>query len=212
MKEIYRGERYRIEAEGATARKIPVGTSGPEASEAIEMKYCPERDVTGIAGCVDEADAWRLLLDVASAAKEHPEVPVCPAHVLIDGDGFLLSTWSRGLDPGYVAPEGYSASWAIGATLFYVLMGTPVFHGAGGAGQTATTPVPNPGSRMQALGETVARCLAFAPAGRPSVEELAETARRRLERLAGATAERKRRKEKEESADSLEDVWPEELK
>lgn len=201
---IFKGERHIIRAKGSKALK-----ESPEGM--LEMAYFPERDVEAIAGELDEAGAWQLLRDVADQAQ-NSSVPICPSHILIDGNNFRLAEWSRGYEMAYLSPQGYSASWALGATVFFVFMDCPLFGGEGGKVQRASTPVPSMRKGLEELNEVVSRCLAYNPEERPSLAEIRATAIKNMERLKKEKpAERVLKRKGGEGRTPLEESWPEEM-
>lgn len=201
---IHKGKEYTISVRGDKA--VKTGAHGTR-----EMDYFPERDIEAVAGELDEASAWRLIHDVALQAGKMT-TPISPSHILIEGDGFRLSEWSESHDPAFTAPEGYSAPWAIGATVFFAFMDCHIFQGQGGKVQKPSTPVPNLKKNLPELSETVARCLSYNPADRPTLEELAETAASNMERCRKMEQTRKsRRPGLLPGGGSLDNVWPEEM-
>lgn len=203
--EISRGDRCTITAEGETATKhYPDG-------KVRTMRYYPERDAEAIAGEIDELTAWRLLRDIAMQAPGI-KTPIMPSHILIDGEGFRIAEWSESRDYRFEAPEGYSPVWALGASVFYIFMGSHVFHGTGGKGQHASTPVPSMRRGLTALNAVTAGCLSFHPGTRPSLEEIALTAESNMERLKGSRhQERKKKREHYMDTAELDRLWPEEM-
>ena len=202
---IYKGEKHIIRAKGTIAEK-----EGPDGVR--EMKYYPERDVEAIAGEIDELTAWQLMHDIA-AGTEETDTPISPSHILIDGDRFKTAEWSEGYEEAYMSPQGYSPSWALGATIFFVFMGCPLYQGEGGKIQTATTPVPTLRKGLEELSRTVGRCLAYNPEERPSMKELKAVALRNIERLKKEKPKgRNMKRIFGEEKTSLEESWPEEMK
>lgn len=215
MKIIHKGPVYTIGIEpGADGRMeaVKVSQDGRQRREP----YYPGRDVTPLAGLLDESDVWRLMADVAKALISGAKTPVCPAHILSDGGPeFTLNPWSSSLDKAYCAPEGYEAVWALGATAFFMTLGCPVFYGYGGRLQREHTPVPAMRRSWPELSALVARCLDFKPSRRPAIQEIKDLSSRALMRL---EAEQKRsRPLKPEAArsvlthnsDGLDRLWPE---
>lgn len=206
---IHTGDTYTITSDGATAIKSDGKTSR-------KMKYHPERDISAIAGEIDESDAWRILHDVATQLCGGCRTPVCPEHILIDGDGFVLSEWSGSRDGRFTAPEGYEPVWALGATAFQVFLGCHVFQGLGGKGQTRTAPVPTLRRELPELSNLIARCLDFDPKRRPSMGDVVKTASENLERCIRNKSEFPPLKPSESmsmpaSADEIDRYWPEEM-
>lgn len=199
---LHKGERFTIESRGNVAVKS-------DGTVSREIPLFRERDAMAIAGEIDEHSAWRLLRDLASQAKD-TKTAVIPSHVLIDGQGFRLSDWSEGRDKRFEAPEGYDPVWAIGATTFFIFLGCHVFHGLGGAGQSASTPVPVMRRELPRLSRLVGQCLAFSPAERPSLAEIESEAERNLQHLDSQPPEQNKLKRKKEVID-IDEAWPEEM-
>lgn len=168
----------------------------PEAltDEGIVMPFCSGRSVASLAGTLPEAIAWQILAQTASALDYLKEQgychsAVCPANILWDGDHFLLADFGachplqgrigpeeKPEDFRYVAPEGAlndrSDIWSLGASVFTLVLGNPVFNGLGGKAQRAQSPVPYLRKSMPELSALLCRCLAFAPEDRPSAKDL----------------------------------------
>lgn len=173
MLTIHKGNKYTIISDGINARKT-------DGTDTRTMKYYPERDIAALAGEIDELTAWRIFYDVAKNAELAS--PISPDHIFIDGDGFVLSGWSGGKDKRFLAPEGYCPVWALGATVFFVYLGCHVFQGLGGAGQTATAPVPTLRRELPELSALIVKCLAFNPVARPKMSEIERIARENMKR------------------------------
>lgn len=161
---IHKGEKYEISSSGDTASKS-------DGTIVRTMKFYPERDLYNISGEIDELTAWQILLDIAVQAQS-VKTPISPDHILIDSNGFHLSEWSESKDSRFVAPEGYSSVWALGASVFFAFLGCHVFQGLGGKGQTATAPVPTLRRELPGLSALISRCLAFKPENRPALKEI----------------------------------------
>lgn len=203
---IHKGNTYTISTDGVEARKS-------DGTTTAAMKYYPQRDAEAIAGEIDEATAWRILLDISRDAGVS-SVPVSPGHILIDGDGFRLCEWSRSHDPRLTAPEGYSPVWALGASVFYLFLGCHIFQGLGGKGQTATTPVPTLRRNLPQLSGIIARCVTYAPADRPTLDEIAAVAAQNLDRSSKSippSPPLKKPAVTAITADDLDRFWPEEI-
>lgn len=206
---IHKGKKYTIETDGINAVKS-------DGSSSRSMKYYPERDVSAIAGEIDELTAWKILHDTASqmTAPGADKIPVSPDHILIDGDGFLLAEWSESFDQRFIAPEGYSPVWALGASVFYIFLGCHVFQGLGGKGQTPSAPVPCLRREMPELSNLISRCLDFDPANRPAVKEiirLAHESIKRCESKKQLTPPVKPYGTFQVSKDQLDILWPENI-
>lgn len=203
---IHKGKKYTITADGLTAVKTDGVTSH-------SMQYYPERDISAIAGEIDELTAWRIFRDIA-LVTESTQTPISPDHILIDGQGFVLAGWSRSRDERFCAPEGYSAVWALAATVFTTYLGCNVFQGLGGKGQTASAPIPVLRKELPELSRLITQCLNFDPARRPSLEEIAKIAKENLSRCEAAHREFPLHKKLDTptlSPDELDSFWPEEM-
>ncbi|MDE6311187.1 MAG: hypothetical protein K2L96_05145 [Muribaculaceae bacterium] len=211
---IHQGEKYTIHAErGAdgTLRALKRGVDG----SCREEKFYPERDCSAMAGDTDEYTAWEIIRDIAAQLDEGCLVPVEPSHIMIAGSGsFELCEWSHSHDPRFTAPEGYEPIWALGASIFYLVLGCPVFQGGGGAYQHATTPVPMMRRNASELSALVGKCLCFKPSDRPSVKEIkaaAEEALKRLDSVPPARALKHKQPGLRNAVDSLDSLWPEKM-
>lgn len=206
MEEIHKGTIFTITTDGVTAEKS-------DGSSTRSMKYYPERDITVLAGEIDELTGWQIFNDVAKQAGD-TKTPISPEHVFIEGNGFILSEWSESQDSKFVAPEGYSQVWALAATVFYTYLGCHVFQGLGGKGQTKTTPIPTLRRALPALSNLIIRCLDFNPSKRPDMIEIAEIAESNIERCKAnmnVFPPLKRIAENPLTADEIDAYWPEEM-
>lgn len=204
--EIHKGKKYTIITDGITAEKS-------DGSSVRNMKYYPERDISALAGEIDELTAWQIFHDVARQVPDSG-VPVCPEHILIDGNSFILSEWSESKDERFIAPEGYSAEWALAATVFYVFLGCHVFQGLGGRGQTATAPIPTLRKELPGLSDLIIRCLDYNSADRPGMSEIAEIAEdniKRCESRSNGFPPLKKFPENMITADEIDTYWPENI-
>lgn len=173
-------------------------------------KY-PEGPASALAGEIDEKTAWQILHDIARCALTS-HVAICPDTIFIDNDGFSLDNNDRADNSLYTAPEGYSAPWALAASVFFIFMGIDIFHGRGGSAQTAGTLIPIMRQGLDALNSIIADSLSFDPKRRPTLESIAGVAEKELHRLA-ATKEECEQSPKTATAlptdDKLEKYWPE---
>lgn len=203
---IHKGEKYEISSSGDTASKS-------DGTIVRTMKFYPERDLYNISGEIDEQTAWQILLDIATQAQS-VKTPISPDHILIDGNGFYLSEWSESNDTRFVAPEGYSSVWALGASVFYVFLGCHVFQGLGGKGQTSTAPIPTLRRELPELSCIIARCLDFTPGKRPTLKEIASISIENIERCKSLQTEFPPLKTIENNRISLDEIdrlWPDEM-
>lgn len=206
MTEIHRGSKYTITTDGITAEKS-------DGSNVRRMRYYPERDIAALAGEIDELTAWQIMADMAKQAK-NSATPISPAHILINGDGFILSEWSESHDERFTAPEGYSQVWALAATIFYTYLGSHVFQGLGGKGQTKTAPIPTLRRELPELSNLIIRCLDFNPSKRPGISEIVKIADKNIKRCKAMQKDfppLRKITENEISADEIDSYWPEEI-
>lgn len=206
MVEIHKGKKYTITADGITAEKS-------DGSNIRRMKYYSERDITALAGEIDELTAWQIMADVAKQAKDSV-TPISPEHIFIDGDGFILSEWSQSQDERFIAPEGYSPVWALAATVFYVYLGCHVFQGLGGKGQTKTAPIPTLRRELPELSSLIIRCLDFNPSKRPGMSEVVKIAEENIKRCKATMSNfppLRKVLENTITTDEIDSYWPEEM-
>lgn len=150
-------------------------------------KY-PEGPASALAGEIDEKTAWQILHDIARSA-DTSRIAICPDTIFIDNSGFALAENNRGDNTRYKAPEGYSASWALAASVFFIFMGIDIFHGRGGSVQNANTPISIMRQGLDSLNSIIADSLNFNPENRPTLESIAAIAEKELQQLASAKSE-----------------------
>lgn len=204
--EIHKGKKYTIITDGIMAHKS-------DGNRQRDMKYYPERDITALAGEIDELTAWQIMSDVARQAAVL-KTPISPDHIFIDGEKFILSEWSESEDRRFIAPEGYSPVWALAATVFYVFLGCYVFQGLGGKGQTKTTPIPTLRRELTELSGILIRSLDYNPAKRPVMSEIAIIAEENINRCKSrydAFPPLKKDSEKIITTDEIDTYWPEKM-
>ena len=173
-------------------------------------KY-PEGPASALAGEIDEKTAWQILHDIARSA-DTSRIAICPDTIFIDNSGFALAENNRGDNTRYKAPEGYSASWALAASVFFIFMGIDIFHGRGSSVQNANTPIPIMRQGLDALNSIIADSLSFDPKRRPTLESIAGVAEKELHRLAAAKEECEQSPKTASvlpTDDDLEKYWPE---
>lgn len=173
-------------------------------------KY-PEGPASALAGEIDEKTAWQILHDIARCAVTS-RVAICPDTIFIDNDGFSLDNNDRTDNSLYTAPEGYSAPWALAASVFFIFMGIDIFHGRGGSAQTAGALIPIMRQGLDALNSIIADSLSFDPKRRPTLESIAAVAEKELHRLAAAKEESQQSLTGTTTLptdDNLEKYWPE---
>lgn len=206
MIEIHKGKKYNISTDGLRAEKTDGGN-------VRRMKYYPERDIAALAGEIDEITAWKIFKDVAQQANGL-KTPICPEHIFIEGDGFILSEWSESQDIKFTAPEGYSPVWALAATVFYIYLGCHVFQGLGGKGQTKTAPIPTLRRELPELSKLIIRCLDFNPGKRPEMIDIIGIADENIKRCKSQLSDfppMKKISENIITADEIDTYWPEEM-
>lgn len=205
---IHKGNKYIIESDGVVANKS-------DGKSVRSMRFYPERDANAIAGEIDELTAWQLIHDIAAELMENESnTPISPDHILIDGDGFVISQWSQSVDARFVAPEGYNHVWALAASVFYIFLGCHVFQGLGGKGQTRTAPIPVLRRELHALSNLISKCLAFDPSNRPNMSDLLVEAKSNIARCLNEKSEFPPLKSPHTSVVSLDDIdryWPDKM-
>lgn len=208
---IYQSDKHTISTDGRQACK----SSG---EQTMHMPFYPERDASALAGEVDEMTAWRLLANMAEPpaqlSSSSPTPTIQPDHIFINGEDFVASPWSSSHDAQFEAPDGYDPVWALGASVFYLVLGCHVFQGLGGKGQTPSAPIPYLRRDMPELSDLISRCLSFDPKKRPAMEEILEIARRNFNRCASTAPSCPSLKKKENTiatADELDTAWPEDF-
>lgn len=180
----------------------PISIEAEDGNPFIVLPYCKGRSIDNAANFFPEETAWRLMNEVSSAlacmhASGIYHGDVKPSNLLWDGNRFLLSDFgasapfgeeARGKDESsyqYAAPEqkrsGASDIWSLGASIFFLIMGSPVFNGMGGKAQNEASPLPFMRKTMPELSKVICRCLSYSPADRPSAEELKELSAKRLD-------------------------------
>lgn len=195
----------------------------------LVLPYFPERSADGIAGYCSEKEVWRFLRDVADSLRYlhglgYIHGDITPANVLISKDRYVLCDFDRQDDKvslAYTPPEwdkkscnmtGKSDIWSLGASAFYLLMGTCVFSGRGGKEQKEKTPVPSLRTDRfsEVLSVLIKKCLSFNPEDRPEAEEIIKIAEKQLAAEAAARR-RPAAKARKEEAKARDIFWPEEM-
>ena len=165
-------------------------------------------------GYCSESGAWQFLHDVAGSlvqihAKGNAHCGVTLSNVYLDGEYFVL---------GDSVADGCGSLeddvWALGASVFLLLMGKPVFYGENGRKQSATTKIPRYLSGFsERISAMVYRCLQYNPLERPLPEEVFETAAKMLEQFPPARKERRKvgNTNMDDICNSQDEFWPEEM-
>lgn len=208
--------------------------------DTLVLPHCMERSSDGIVGFCSERTAWKFLHDVASGlaaihGKGYIHHDIKPSNILITDDGFAISDFGACFKQGednagweddatshsFSAPEWSAARkdttsaydiWALGASVFQIVMGAHIFGGRGGNAQKETTPLPSlpKGRYSEELSALVCRCLAFRPEDRPEAAEIVTLSQQHLQSF--IKSERKLRcaaGPKYESA--IDTLWPEDI-
>lgn len=168
-------------------------------------------------GFAGEETAWKVFADISSelagihsSGKAYGNIKA--SSILFDGAGcFHLAHKEMCSIPGETIA---SDIWALGAAVFKLLMGVPVFWGRGEEGQTVTSPIPTfrKDRYDEALGNLVGKCLSFLPEERPSAEIVSKEAAAGLDRC--RSARHRGRIPRGESVISKQNIlkyWPEKM-
>lgn len=114
---------------------------------------------------------WQFLHDVSDAlSKSHTTSKVHGCvdlnHIAIDGQHFVLMEGTGTSTPA-------SDTWNLAASAMELVLGSPLFNGAGEASQKANTPIPTlPYSGTERLNILLHRCLDVNVENRPSMAEI----------------------------------------
>lgn len=202
----------------------PVGIQG----DCIIFPEYAERAADGIAGYCSEREAWRFLRDVAEGLAYLHErnvlhMDIQPANVLISEQGYVIGDFDDEGDRNsfaFTPPEWHedrtllgpaSDVWSLGASVFYLLNGSFIFSGRGGAAQRKDTLVPRLSEKYtEELMDIVARCLDYEMKLRPSVDEIYALATIMAERAEKPVARRKTVHSHKPAGD-FEKLWPEQM-
>lgn len=133
-----------------------------------------------ISGFATEETAWKVLSDVSaelSLIHNRGEAygNVNTQNIFLDDNGrFHLSPSPKSNSKGTTASD----IWGLGATIFELLMGVPVFGGRGETAQTVRTPIPSfrKDRYDENLGKLVSRCLSFHTNDRPDAITVSKAA------------------------------------
>ena len=137
--------------------------------------------LTTLCGYGRPRQAWRLLQDISAVLEPlHREGlahgGISTESIVVDPAG-RFSLAGNGLQG---RPE--SDIWSLGAAVFELLMGIPVFGGKGESSQTESTPVPRfSASYGEDLSLLVKRCLDYDPEARPDATTIHKAAVKGLE-------------------------------
>lgn len=126
---------------------------------------------------------WRYLSDVSGQlaalhgdGKTHGSVDL--KHVAVEGRAFVLT------DGGTSKATPAGDVWRLAASVFELMLGTPILNGAGESSQTARTPLPSlPQTGTDSLNDLLHRCLQHNPAERPTAAEVHAVAQEAVESI-----------------------------
>lgn len=229
-----------VQREFDTGRRLDYGhIIRPRSLEIIDneaiiaLPYCEGRSIDNAAGFFTEKNAWKLLLDIGSALAFMHADGLChgdvkPSNILREGENFFLSDFGSCFSPGgqsapgdlssyqYCAPETSRSEksdiWSLGATVFYLVMGSMVFNGFGGKKQKRDSDIPIMRKSMPGLSALVSRCLSFEAAARPSAQEICREAKQAMNGCIINTRPVKRIIHSLKQEDEFGVFWPEEMK
>lgn len=138
---------------------------------------------TDLAGHCNEPTAWKILKETSGQMMERQQLIVNPSLIAIEDNGSFTLQPDTLQQSGFDAPETShsdrttaSAVWSMGATLFYIVMGRQVMNDKGGQSQTATSKLPYMRIDWPELSDLVQQCLQYAPAKRPSLQQIHDKA------------------------------------
>lgn len=188
-----------------------------------------ERAADGIAGYCSEKEAWRFMRDVAEGLsymhkRGFLHLDIQPANVLISEYGYVIGDFDDEGDRtsyAFTSPEWQrdrnclgpaSDVWSLGASVFYLINGSYIFSGRGGAAQKEDTMVPRLSERYSSeLSDIVSGCLSYEPEARPLVDEIYALAKKMTQRE--ETPKQRISKAKASRAVGDYDLfWPEQMK
>lgn len=158
--------------------------------------------------------AWRLLLDISRQLEPVHNAGlaygnISPDSIDIGSDGkFVLDTSSANEQKG--SPE--TDIWYLGAAVFELLMGIPVFGGKGNAVQTGSTPVPRFSTRYgEELSCLVKDCLNYDPKMRPDAGTISKVSLKCLSECAKTDSGRRSGNLSSENVQPDLNYWPEQM-
>mgnify|MGYP004530231187 FL=1 len=136
------------------------------------------------AGHLSERDLWLAVLTVSQAlaplhAQGQGHGHLTAESLIVTPTGFVLAPFTA--TPTDAKTSAPSDVWALGALTYHLALGLPLFGGRGPEAQTAETPLPIIRESWPLLSQWVRLMLQADPAARPTMEQIAETARQRLE-------------------------------
>lgn len=137
------------------------------------------------------------------------------AHGNISVTATALSDNRFTLCNGGTGTTAESDIWQLAASAMELMLGSPIMNGKGERGMRADTPIPMlPNKDADALNRLLSRCLAFEKEKRPKAIEVAECAKKEMERIAQAQREQKPRQAmtRKDTLEKFERQWPEAIK
>ena len=202
-----------------------------EGTPVMTMPFLEGRSVENLAGFVSERIAWQLMRDIASVMVYLYGKGLChgdikPSNILWNGKDFLLGDWGACCRLGdktlesdqssfqYCPPEknktDKSDIWSLGASVFFLVMGSPVFSGLGGRAQKKESNVPLMRKSLPELSACIKACLSYFPEDRPSAADLVAIAEEQLKRCDSQRPVRQLKPYSQPSiSDPHADFWPE---
>lgn len=166
-----------------------------------------------IAGYADERTLWLMLRDVARQLRQlHAQSEVHGAvdarHVAIQGKTFVVCEKAAAHDN--VPTSAPDDIWALGALAYQLALGCELFGGRGAKAQKADTPLPVVRHEWNELSRLVRQMLDYAPAMRPTAEDVERAAERALARPTAPLWKPRKSvlTEQELSTDELDRLWP----
>lgn len=127
---------------------------------------------------------WQMLHDLSSQLSEwhgrdiaHGHVDL--KHIMVQGRNFILEE-EKSATTTY--PE--QDIWNLAAAAFELMMGSPVFNGAGEGAQQKSTPIPSlPQPEAEELNKLITKCLNYQQKERPTAREIMDIASDNLKTL-----------------------------
>ena len=158
--------------------------------------------------------AWKLLLDISRQLEPlhdtgHAYGNISPDSIVIDSDGkFVLDALSADEQKGSREAD----IWYLGAAVFELLMGMPLFGGKGNAVQTGSTPVPRFSTRYgEELSRLVKDCLNYDPKMRPDAGSICKASLEGLSECARTDSARRPGNLSSENVQPDMNYWPEQM-
>lgn len=165
-----------------------------------------ELTINDIAGYADSRMAWKCLRDVSAQLLSSSCRLPRPERVTIKGDTFTIDSNAQTAEA-----DDNAAVRELGATIFYMLMGTKIVDRER---QTASTnlPVLNPGNCGKALSDLVRQMLSFRQEDRPSLHDINDSANREYDRICALSRQREDEALETGVDAPYESFWPEAMR